>query len=125
MNVNHGLYKLSESIDWASLEKEIAHLISDQHQSHWRLVSASIYLKSFYDLSTADLIKKWLECPYYRFFCTGEASEVSDNKFPVPQEVLEQLSLDLAGEGYDAMIKALSPKATANLHQSRLSSTMH
>ena len=125
LDVNHQLYKLSEAIDWVSLEQEITHLIDQQYESLWRLVSGSIYLKSFYDLSTEDLIDRWSECVYYRFFCTGQIDLEHPGDFPVPQEVLEQLSLDLAGEGYDAMIKALQATDFSVAEQNNIRATIH
>lgn len=113
LDVNHQLYKLSEAIDWISLEQEITSLMDQQYESQWRLVSGAIYLKSFYDLSTTDIIEKWSECAYYRFFCTGEIALDNTEAFPVSQQVLEQLSLDLEGKGYDAMINALLAGGTA------------
>lgn len=108
LNENHPLYKLSESIDWVFLEKAIKGLIIQPYQDQWRLVAGSIYLKSFYDLSTAELIKRWCVCPYCRFFCSGEmTTENTANTFPVRPAVLEKLSLALAGEGHGAMIQAL------------------
>jgi IS5 family transposase len=104
---NHQLYKLAESIDWNALEKDIAPLLGGYHSAQWRLVSGAIYLKSFYDLSSTEVIEKWFECPYYRFFCSGEIPLETQKTFPIPQGVLDLLSRELAGEGYEAMIKAL------------------
>ena len=111
LKANHKLYKLSESIDWVFLEKATTGLMTQPYQGQWRLVTGSIYLKSFYDLSTAELIKEWGVCPYYRFFCSGEVTTEHTDAFPVLPAVLEKLSLALAGEGYDAMIKALVRQA--------------
>lgn len=107
LNENHELYKLSESIDWIFIEDAITGLIIQPYQGQWRLVAGSIYLKSFYDLSTAEVIERWCACPYCRFFCSGEVMTENADAFPVLPEVLEKLSLALAGEGYDTMIQAL------------------
>ena len=125
LDVNHPLYKFSEAIDWISLEQEITRLMDQEYESQWRIVSGSIYLQSFYDVSTDDLVNNWSECAYYRFFCTGEADGDSTKAFPVPPEVLEQLSLDLAGDGYDAMIKALHAEAFPEGGRKSASVTIH
>ena len=125
MNKNHWLYRLSESIDWVSLEKEITYLLGHKHQPLWRLVSGSIYLKAFHDVSTADLIIMWPKCPHYRFFCTGKKTEENHEDFPIPSDVLDQLSLGLAGKGYDAMIKAVTVNTPAEAHQPKVALTLH
>ncbi len=125
MNANHWLYRLSESIDWVYLEKEINGLLGQKHQPYWRLVSGSIYLKAFYDVSTADLIAFWPQCPHYRFFCTGREAEESCKDFPIPPETLDLLSLSLAGKGYDAMIKALTVNNEVEEHKPIAATTLH
>lgn len=111
LDINHQLFKLSESIDWASLEKDITSLIDSDYESQWRLVSSVVYLMSFYDLSSNEVMDKWSECPYHRFFCSGEVAykvPIGDDAiFPLSQQVLDTLSIALIGEGYEAMIRAL------------------
>ena len=122
---SHRLYELSKAIDWVSLEEEITVLINHQYQAQWRLVSGAIYLKSFYGLSTADIIQQWSDCPKLRFFCTGEMLAESTSAFPVSSEVLEKLSLELEGKGYHAMIKALRDFKQFDDEQPELSVTIH
>jgi len=126
LNANHKLYQLSESIDWVFLEEAITGLMTQPHQDQWRLVAGSIYLKSFYDLSTAEVIKEWSVCPYYRFFCSGDVKTGRADVFPVLPAVLDKLSLSLSGEGYDAMIKALLvPTALQKNQPLKSSLTIH
>ena len=122
LDVNHQLFKLSESIDWFSLEKDITNLLGGDYESQWRLVSATVYLMSFYDLSSAEVIDKWSECPYHHFFCSGEAfrdvSVENEDFFPISQQVLDRLSIGLMGEGYEAMIRALLSNPQTSLEPS-------
>jgi len=99
--------------------------MDERYESQWRVVSGSVYLKSFYDLSSADVIEGWLKCPYLRFFCSGEISIECCKPFPVSLEVLDQLSIDLMGEGYDAMIKALPSTELIDIAQLTTSPTIH
>jgi len=125
LDTNHQLYQLSEAINWVALEKKIPRLIDERYESQWRVVSGSVYVKSFYDLSSADVIERWSQCPYLRFFCSGEILLETTKPFPVPLEVLDQLSLELMGEGYDAMIKALHDKKVIDIAQLKTSPTIH
>ena len=118
LDTNHQLYRLSESIDWRVLEKEITSLLGSHHAPQWRLVSGAVYLKSFYDLSSTEVIEKWGECPYHRFFCTGDISIETQASFPIPKGVLDLLSRELIGDGYEAMIKALMMKTKTRLESS-------
>jgi len=61
----------------------------------------------------------------HRFFCTGEIVLNNTESFPVSGEVLDQLSLDLAGEGYDAMIRALYRERPYTDGQDSTSVTVH
>jgi hypothetical protein len=118
LDSDHQLYKLSEVIDWASLEIEISKLLNQAYAPQWRLVSAVIYLKSFYDLSSSQVIEKWIECPYHRFFCSGEvdckASVEDEVPFPISKQVLDTLSFEMIGDGHEAMIKALLAKTRSS-----------
>ena len=107
LNTNHQLYRLSKRINWSKLEQEIPLLLDDHYQPHWRVVSGAVYLKSFYDMSTTDIINKWHECPYYRYFCSGDLSMTQAKPFPIEPPVLESLSCKLIGGGYESMIRAL------------------
>lgn len=126
LDTNHQLYQLSEAIDWFSLEKEITRLMDERYESQWRVVSGSVYLKSFYDITSADVIERWSKCPYLRFFCSGEILVAESPKpFPVSLQVLDQLSFNLIGKGYDVMIKALQDSRLIDIAKLKTSPTIH
>ena len=124
LDVNHQLYQLSESIDWDRLEKDVFCILDSQHASLWRLVCGSVYLKSFFELSSSELLEKWVECPYFRFFCSGSLNDDS-KAFPLLESELEALSCKLIGEGYDAMINAMNANPKNEAVYKGVSSTVH
>jgi len=115
LDTNHQLYKLAESVDWGFLETRIISILGHDHVPHWRVVTGSIYLKSFYDLTSTELMAMWSECQHLRYFCGGELASNALTDFPLSQAELDKLSCELIGEGYDAMIKALQAQATVDV----------
>ena len=100
------LYGLSESIDWMTLEEEIVPILGAHSGPIVRLVCGAIFLKSFYELSSAEIIAKWPYCPEFRHFCGGDIVE-NAMLFPISLDVLDTLESRLDGKGCDAMIQAL------------------
>ncbi len=100
------LYELSESINWLALQKEILPILGARSGPIVRLVCGAIFLKSFYELSSDELLAKWPYCPEFRHFCGGAVVEDA-SAFPIPLHVLDILEGKLNGEGNDAMIRAL------------------
>lgn len=114
LDTNHQLYKLAESVDWTLLEGKIVNILGHDHSSHWRLVTGSVYLSSFYDLSSTELMTLWSKCQHLRYFCCGELTNSGRTDFPLSQAELDNLSCELIGEGYDVMIEALRVQATGD-----------
>lgn len=74
LNPKHPLCRLAKRIPWGVLEKEFA-----KHYSHTgrsahpiRLMAGLLILKQLRDLSDEAVVERWVENPYYQFFC-GEA----------------------------------------------------
>jgi len=101
------LYQIAESIDWLALEKEIIPILGSHSGPIVRLVCGVIYLKSFCDLSSAEVIERWPACSEFRYFCGNKTSGENTMVFPIPLHALDMLVSKLDGNGHDAMIRAL------------------
>lgn len=74
LNPKQPLYRLAENIPWDYFEKEF-----EKHYSHTgrsahpvRLMVGLLILKQLRNLSDESVVERWVENPYYQFFC-GEA----------------------------------------------------
>jgi IS5 family transposase len=76
IDLGHPLVRLSREIDWQFLDKRFAGVCAagaGQPGLPTRLVAGLLMLKHMHDLSDEVLCARWLENPYYQFFC-GELS---------------------------------------------------
>jgi len=76
IDLGHPLVRLARAIDWQFLDKRFAGVCTagaGQPGLPTRLVAGLFILKHMHDLSDEVLCARWLENPYYQFFC-GEVS---------------------------------------------------
>jgi IS5 family transposase len=76
IDLGHPLVRLARAIDWRFLDKRFAGVCTagtGQPPLPTRLVAGLFILKHMHDLSDEVLCARWLENPYYQFFC-GELS---------------------------------------------------
>jgi IS5 family transposase len=76
IDLGHPLVRLACEIDWRFLDKRFASVCvagAGQPPLPTRLVAGLFILKHMHDLSDEVLCARWLENPYYQFFC-GELS---------------------------------------------------
>jgi IS5 family transposase len=76
IDLGHPLVRLSREIDWDFLEGRFSAVCRSgpgQPPLATRLVAGLLILKHMHDLSDEALCARWLENPYYQFFC-GEES---------------------------------------------------
>jgi transposase, IS5 family len=76
IDLGHPLVRLAREIDWGFLDARFASVCSPgvgQPPLPTRLVAGLFILKHMHDLSDEALCARWLENPYYQFFC-GELS---------------------------------------------------
>jgi IS5 family transposase len=76
IDLGHPLVRLARTIDWRFLDKRFAGVCTagaGQPPLPTRLVAGLFILKHMHDLSDEVLCARWLENPYYQFFC-GELS---------------------------------------------------
>src|SRR5271165_7073205 len=75
IDLNHALAKLARAIDWPFLERRFGEVYTDA-PGHpplpTRLMAGLAILKHTYDLSDEALCERWVENPYYQYFCGEE-----------------------------------------------------
>src|SRR6266700_5489540 len=75
IDLNHSLAKLARSIDWRFLEERFGAVYQDKPGRPplpTRLMAGLAILKHTYDLSDEVLCERWVENPYYQYFCGEE-----------------------------------------------------
>jgi IS5 family transposase len=75
IDLEHALVRLAKAIDWRFLEEKFGEAYSDK-PGHpplpTRLMAGLAILKHTYDLSDEALCERWVENPYFQYFCGEE-----------------------------------------------------
>jgi IS5 family transposase len=75
INLEHPLVALARHVDWAFLERTFGEAYTDGPGAPplpTRLMAGLMILKYMHDLSDEVLCARWVENPYYQFFCGEE-----------------------------------------------------
>ena len=75
IDLDHSLVKLADRIDWGFLEKSFGVAYEDvpgRPPLPTRLMAGLAILKHTYNLSDEGLCERWVENPYYQYFCGEE-----------------------------------------------------
>lgn len=82
LNLRHEIVILANSIDWNFLENKVAPFYSDEDRPGIpaRLMVGLHILKHMHNLSDESVCQRWVENPYYQYFC-GE--EYFQHDFPI------------------------------------------
>ena len=82
INTHHELAQLAEKIDWAHIDQQVQPFFATEGRPAIpsRFMIGLHILKSMYQLSDEAIYERWVENPYYLYFC-GE--EFFQHKFPI------------------------------------------
>jgi len=75
LNLEHPLCQLADSIDWSKLNAALADCYSDDMGRPGlatRLMVGLHYLKHAFDESDESVVDRWMENPYWQYFCGFE-----------------------------------------------------
>ena len=75
IDMDHPLVKLAKTVSWGFLEERFGEVYTDgpgQPPLPTRLMAGLAILKHSYDLSDEVLCERWVENPYYQYFCGEE-----------------------------------------------------
>src|SRR5215207_4686550 len=75
INLNHELVKLAKTVSWPALEARCGEVYRDgpgMPPLPTRLMAGLAILKHTFDLSDEELCARWVENPYFQYFCGEE-----------------------------------------------------
>ena len=74
----HELVKLAHQMQWAGFDEEFGATYADfgRPGAPTRMMVGLHYLKWAYDLSDDEVIARWVENPYWQYFCGDRKSVV-------------------------------------------------
>ena len=75
VNLKHTLVKLSQAVSWSVIEAKCGEVYADgpgMPPLPTRLMAGLAILKFTFDLSDEELCARWVENPYFQFFCGEE-----------------------------------------------------
>lgn len=105
IDMSHALAKLSFRIDWAFLEKSFGSVYDDvvgRPPLATRLIAGLAILKHSYNLSDEALCDRYIENPYFQFFC-GE--EFFQHQIPFDRSSLTRWRQRMEEEKLQALIQ--------------------
>lgn len=105
LNLRHELCQLSELIDWNKFDNEFGRLFpshTGKPATASRLVVGLFYLKHAFNLSDEELIDRWVENPYWQYFC-GE--QYLQHHFPVDPTSLTKWRKRLKEAGCESLLE--------------------
>jgi transposase, IS5 family len=82
INMNHELVQLADRVDWSHIDTQLQPFFANvgRRAIPSRLMVGLHLLKSMYCLSDEAVCERWVENPYYQYFC-GE--EFFQHRFPI------------------------------------------
>jgi IS5 family transposase len=105
LDPRHGLVRLARAIDWSFLEERFGAVYEDgpgRPPLATRLMAGLSILKHLHDLSDEAVCARWVENPYFQFFC-GE--EFFRHRLPVDRSSLTRWRQRMGEERLTALLQ--------------------
>jgi transposase, IS5 family len=112
INMDHALAKLARTIDWGFLEEKFGEVYKDgagQPPLPTRLMAGLAILKHTYNLSDEAVCERWVENPYYQYFC-GE--EFFQHRLPLDRSSMTNWRNRMGEERLQALLQESLAVAT-------------
>jgi transposase, IS5 family len=113
LNHKHPLYILASKIDWSQFEKEINPCYASdvgRPGVNTRLMVGLLYLKHAFNESDETVVARWLENPYWQFFC-GE--QYLQHALPIDPSSLTRWRNRVGAERLEKLLQATIETAIA------------
>ncbi|MFH1019099.1 MAG: IS5 family transposase [Pseudomonadota bacterium] len=104
LNHQHELYRLADLIDWQAFEDGFGTLYSENGRPGIpiRLMVGLTYLGHAFSLSDEEVVRRWVENPYWQFFC-GE--EYFRHDLPIDPSSLSRWRKRIGEDGSELILK--------------------
>lgn len=111
LNRQHPLFQLANALDWEWFEQEFGRqmkAVGGRPPLPTRLLVGLHYLKAMYDESDESVVSKWVENPYWQYFC-GE--EHFQHEFPCHPTSLVKWRKQVGPEGVEKLLQQVLQSA--------------
>jgi IS5 family transposase len=119
INKEHPLVKLAESINWKNLEENLSKKYTEKMGApgkEIRLMAGLQYLKYMFNESDEMIVEKFVENPYYQYFCGNEYFEHS---LPIDPSSMTRFRKRIGRDAIDELFKQTveSAKSTEQIKE--------
>ena len=114
INKAHPLVKLTETINWKNLEEKMSKKYSEKMGApgkEIRLMVGLQYLKYMYNESDEMIVRKFVENPYYQYFCGNEYFEHS---LPINSSSMTRFRGRMGKESIEELFKEIVQSASGS-----------
>jgi len=100
----HELYRLTQVIDWPQCEKRFGALYSEEGRPGIpvRLMVGLHYLKHAFNLSDEQVVERWVENPYWQYFC---GAEYFSHQLPIDPSQMTRFRKRIGDSGCEWMLQ--------------------
>lgn len=104
IDLRHPLAKLSKCIDWELFEKKFEETYAEKGRPGiaTRLMVGLHYLKYTHDLSDEEVVEKWVENPYWQYFC---GMRFFEHEMPIDSSSMTRWRKRIGESGAELMLK--------------------
>ena len=105
LNRQHPLYRLADSIDWSLFDKEFGSLYVENFGRPGlpiRLLVGLHYLKHAFNVSDESVVERFLENPYWQYFC---GFEYFQHEFPLDPTTLVKWRKRIGPKGMEKLLQ--------------------
>jgi transposase, IS5 family len=113
LNPEHPLYVLAERIDWSQFDAAIDACYAEELGRpgvNTRLMVGLLYLKHAFDESDESLVARWVENPYWQFFC---GCNYMQHELPIDPSSLSRWRKRVGAERLEKLLEATIHAALA------------
>ncbi len=113
LNHRHELYTLADLIDWSRFDSEFGTLYCPDNgcpAKATRLMVGLQYLKHMYGLSDEAVVRRWVENPYWQYFCGATYFE---HQLPIDPSSMTRFRRRIGESGCELILQAT---VAAGLH---------
>src|SRR5512142_2302781 len=104
IDLNHSLARLTGGVDWAQFDAAFAPLYDEGNGRPaipTRLMVGLHYLKHVFKLSDEDVVRQWVENPYWQYLC---GSRYFEHELPIDPSSMTRWRKKVAAAGAEKLL---------------------